>query len=64
VERKITTQLGDSLQKYGITLCTDGWDNVQSRPLLNIIQTGIRGDLFLGTIDTIGEHKDVQYIAE
>jgi hypothetical protein len=67
VERKTTTQLGDSLHKihkYGVTLCADGWDNVQNRPLLNIIQTGTRGDLFLGTIDTIGEHKDAQYIAE
>jgi hypothetical protein len=64
VERKTTTQLGDSLHKYGVTLCANGWDNVQSRPLLNIIQTGIRGDLFLGTIDTTGEHKDAQYIAE
>jgi hypothetical protein len=33
VERKTTTQLGDSLHKYGITLCVDGWDNVQNRPL-------------------------------
>jgi hypothetical protein len=64
VERKTTTQLGDSLHKYGITLCADRWDNVQNRPLLNIIQTGTRGDLFLGTIDTTGEHKDAQYIAE
>jgi hypothetical protein len=37
VERKTTTQLGDSLHKYGVTLCADGWDNVQSHPLLNII---------------------------
>jgi hypothetical protein len=64
VERKTTIQLGDSLHKYGVTLCADGWDNVQNRPLLNIIQIGTRGDLFLGTIDTIGEHKDAQYIAE
>jgi hypothetical protein len=64
VERKTTTQLGDSLHKYGVTLCADGWDNVHSRPLLNIIQTGTLGDLFLGTIDTTGEHKDAQYILE
>jgi hypothetical protein len=64
VERKTTTQLGDSLHKYGIALCVDGWDNVQNRPLLNIIQIGTRGDLFLGTIDTTREHKDAQYIAK
>jgi hypothetical protein len=64
VEKKTTTQLGNSLHKYGITLCANGWDNVQNHPLLNIIQTGTRGDLFLGTIDTTGEHKDAQYIVE
>jgi hypothetical protein len=37
VERETTTQLGDSLHKYGFTLCADGWNNVQNRPLLNII---------------------------
>jgi hypothetical protein len=64
VEKKTTTQLGDSLHKYGVTLCANGWNNVQSRPLLNIIQTRTRGELFLGTINTIGEHKDAQYIAK
>jgi hypothetical protein len=59
-----TSLLEDSLHKYGITLCADGWDNVQNRPLLNIIQIGTRGDHFLGTVDTTGEHKDAQYIAE
>jgi hypothetical protein len=37
VERKTATQLGDSLHKYGVTLCADRWDNVQNCPLLNII---------------------------
>jgi hypothetical protein len=64
VERKTTTQLGDSLHKYGVTLCADGWDNVQNRLLLNIIQTSTRRDLFLGAIDITGEYKDAQYIAE
>ena len=64
IERKTTTQLGDSLYKYGIILCTDGWDNVQNCPLLNIFQTGTCENLFLGTIDTTGQHKDAQYIAE
>jgi hypothetical protein len=64
VERKTTTQLEDSLHKYGVTLCVDEWDNVQNLPLLNIIQTGTHRDLLLGTIDTTGEHKDAQYIAE
>jgi hypothetical protein len=63
VERKLGQKLGNSIEKYGVTLCSDGWDNVQNRPLLNIIQCGTNGDLFLGTIDTTGSHKDHTYVA-
>ena len=34
------------------------------RPLLNVVQCGINGNLFLRTIDTIGNNKDHQYIAD
>jgi hypothetical protein len=64
VEKEVKNRLGDSIQKYGVMLCNNGWDNVQNRPLLNVVQSGTRGDLFLGTIDTTGESKDADYIAE
>jgi hypothetical protein len=64
VAKKTIAQLGDSLHKYGVTLCADGWNNVQNHLLLKIIQTGTHGDFFIGTIETIREHKDVQYIAK
>jgi hypothetical protein len=35
---------------------------VQNRPLLNIFQCGTKGDVFLGTIDTTGNHKDHVYV--
>ena len=62
VEKKVKEKLGNSIEKYGITICCDGWDNIQNRPLLNVVQCGPNGDLFLGTINTIGNHKDHQYI--
>ena len=55
-------KLGNSIGKYGVTICCDGWDNIQNRPLLNVVQCGPNGDLFLGTIDNTGNHKDQQYI--
>ena len=61
VEKKVEEKLGNSIGKYGVTLCCDEWDNIQNRPLLNIVQCGPNGDLFLGTIDTTGNHKDQQY---
>ena len=54
--------LGKSFGKYGVTICSDGWDNVHNRPLLNVVQCGPNRDLFLGTIDTTGNHKDHQYV--
>ena len=63
VEKKVEEKLGNSIGKYGITICCDGWDNIQNRPLLNVVQCGPSGDLFLGTIDTTGNHKDQHYVA-
>ena len=60
---KVEEKLGNSIGKYGVTICCNGWDNVQNRPLLNVVQCGSNGDLFLGIIDTTGNHKDHQYIA-
>ena len=58
VEKKVEEKLGNSIEKYGITIYCDGWDNIQNRLLLNVVQCGPNGDLFLGTIDTTGNHKD------
>ena len=33
----------DVIKKYGVTICCDGWDNVQNQPLLNIVQCGTKG---------------------
>ena len=63
VEKKMEEKLGNSIGKYGITICCDKWDNVQNRLLLNVVQCGTNGDLFLGTINTTGNHKDHQYDA-
>ena len=63
VEKKVEEKLGNSIGKYGVTICCDGWDNIQNQPLLNVVQCGPNGDLFLGTIDTTGNHKDQQYVA-
>ena len=63
LDRQVKEKLGNSVDKYGVTICCDGWDNVQNRPLLNVLQCGTKGDVFLGTIDTTGNHKDHVYVA-
>ena len=37
VEKKLEEKLGNCIGKYGITICCDGWDNIQNRPLLNVV---------------------------
>jgi hypothetical protein len=45
------------------TIHFSGWDNVVWHPiLLNTMFTCPNGDVLLGVIDTMGEHKDVYYI--
>jgi hypothetical protein len=51
-------------KKVGNTLCSDGWDSVQKRPLLNILASNPKGVVFMDAIDTSGEAKTGQYIAD
>jgi hypothetical protein len=64
VEVEVNAKTKDSIRKYGVTVCSDGWDNVQNRPLLNVLMCCLAGDTFLGSIDTTGNKKDATYIAE
>jgi hypothetical protein len=48
------------IHKYGATICS--CDNVAWHPLLNVMFACPSGDVFIGSIDTIGEQKDAQYI--
>jgi hypothetical protein len=58
--KKATKQ---SIEVYGTTICTDGWDNVTRRPLMNVMLSCPVGDIFLGSIDTTGNKKTKAYIA-
>jgi len=50
------------VHKYGITICSNGWDNVAQCPLLNVMFICLSGDVFIGSIDTTREQKDAYYI--
>jgi hypothetical protein len=54
----------DSLQTTGCTVTSDGWSNVQNRPLLNFLQVTPKGNLFLKSEDTSSSTKTAAYIAE
>ena len=48
----------------GITITADGWTNPQRRPLINFIAVSEDGPMFLGAVNTEGEIKRKEYIAE
>jgi len=50
------------IHKYGTIICYDGWDNIAQPPLLNVMFAYLSGDVFIGSINTIGKRKDAHYI--
>lgn len=63
VKMQIEEKTKHCISLYGATICSDGWDNVVHRPLMNVMLVCPVGDVFLGSIDTTGNKKDKGYIA-
>jgi hypothetical protein len=63
VEAEVKKATKQSIEVYGATICTDGWDNVTRRPLMNVMLSCPACDIFLGSIDTTGNKKTKAYIA-
>ncbi len=52
----------NSIHKYGTTIYYNGWDNIAHCPLSNVMFVCPNGNVFIGSIDTIGEWKGAHYI--
>ena len=63
VEVKMKKATKQSIEVYGTTICTDGWDNVIRRLLMNVMLSCLASDIFLGSIDTTGNNKTKACIA-
>jgi hypothetical protein len=48
----------------GVTITADGWSDAQQRPLINFIAVTKEGPMFLRAINTEGDIKRKEYIAE
>lgn len=51
-------------KQLGYTVISDGWTDVQGRPLLNIVAVNAAGSVFMTAVDTSGETKNSAYIAK
>lgn len=63
VQRSVEDRTKLSIEKYGGTICSDGWSDVTSRPLINMMLVCPVGEVFLGSVDTTGKKKDIAYVA-
>jgi hypothetical protein len=63
VEAEVKKATKQSIEVYGATICTDGWDNVTRQPQMNVMLLCPAGDIFLGSIDTTRNKKTKAYIA-
>ncbi|KAH7847845.1 hypothetical protein Vadar_030829 [Vaccinium darrowii] len=52
----------DTWRKKGLSLCSDGWSNIQRRPLINIMAASQSGAMFVKAIDASGNIKDADYV--
>ena len=62
VELKLTGYKQDTAVT-GVTLVSDGWSNVQNRPIINFLAVSADGAMFIDAVDTSGETKDGKFIA-
>jgi hypothetical protein len=52
-------------KRYGLTLCSGGWTDINRHPLINIlVNTPMPGLLFVASENTEGFTKDAEYLAE
>ncbi len=46
------------------TITSDGWSDTRNRPLLNLLMVTPKGEKFLENVDTSGDTKDANFIAQ
>jgi hypothetical protein len=63
LDRRLLPAWNERLNVTGCTICCDGWDATDKRPLLNVLAVHPKGAYFLFSVDTSGEKKDAQFIA-
>jgi hypothetical protein len=63
VKAEIEKATKQSIILYGATICSDGWNNVIHRPLMNVMLVCPAVDIFIGSVDTTGHKKTKEYIA-
>ena len=64
VKERVERVILSNLSTTACTIVSDGWSNVQRRPLINIMIVSSRGETFLRAIDSSGKIKSGHYIVD
>jgi hypothetical protein len=51
-----------SWEQNGVSIVSDGWTDIQRRPLINFIACSLSGPIFLKAVDASGEYKNAEYL--
>ena len=64
VKERVSRIILSNISYSGCTIVSDGWSNVQRRPLINVMVVCPRGETFVKSIDSSGAIKSGAYIAD
>ena len=64
VEVKVKRVTSFLIETYGMFLYSDGWDNIVHCPLMNIMLYCPSRDIFVDSVDTLGNKKTKEYTTE
>ena len=64
VKERVQRIILSNIVLSGCTIVSDGWSNVQRKPLINIMVVSPRGETFVRAIDSAGSIKSGTYIAD
>jgi hypothetical protein len=64
VKERVQRVILGNISLSGCTIVSDGWSNVQRRPLINVMVVSPRGETFVRAVDSTGMIKSGSYIAD
>lgn len=64
VKERVHRIILSNISLSGCTIVSDGWSNVQRRPLINVMVVSPRGEAFVRAVDSSGMIKTGSYIAD
>eukprot|EP00967_Tisochrysis_lutea_P026088 scaffold30163_cov33-Tisochrysis_lutea.AAC.1 len=64
LDAEVSAKVHGMAESVGVTIVSDGWTNVQHKPIINALVSLPLGTYFLTALDTAGQTKDAKFIAD